>query len=155
MASRQILIFKLNDEEFGVDIAQIDSIIPPKEIVKVPNTPEFIEGLLSLRGKVYTIFNLRKKFHLPDVENNEGTKIVIVNVNSTMVGFITDEVKEIIKIEDEAINENSDTIANLSKKFLAGAAKIGDRIILILDLSQALSLVSDDVDERVVKAKAK
>lgn len=153
MANQQILIFKLNNEEFGVDIAQIDSIIPPKEIVKVPNTPEFIEGLLSLRGKVYTIFNLRKKFHLPSIESNEDSKIVIVNVNSMMIGFIADEVKEIIKIEDEAINANADTIAGLSKKFLSGAAKVGERIILILDLSQTLSLATDDVQEKFVSGK--
>jgi purine-binding chemotaxis protein CheW len=153
MASQQILIFKLNNEEFGVDIAQIDSIIPPKEIVKVPNTPEFIEGLLSLRGKVYTIFNLRKKFHFPNIESDENTKIVIVNVNSMMIGFIADEVKEIIKIEDEAINANSETIAGLSKKFLSGAAKVDERIVLILDLSQTLSLATDDVQEKVASKK--
>jgi purine-binding chemotaxis protein CheW len=153
MASQQILIFKLNNEEFGVDIAQIDSIIPPKEIVKVPNTPEFIEGLLSLRGKVYTIFNLRKKFHFPNIESDESTKIVIVNVNSMMIGFIADEVKEIIKIEDEAINANSETIAGLSKKFLSGAAKVDERIVLILDLSQTLSLATDDVQEKVASKK--
>jgi purine-binding chemotaxis protein CheW len=131
-----------------VYISQIDSIITPKEIVKVPNTPDYIEGLLSLRGKVYTIFNLRKKFHLPNVEFNENTKIVIVNINSTMVGFIVDEVKEIIKIEDDDINANSDTVASLSKKFLAGAAKVEERIILILDLSQTLSLVTDDESKK-------
>lgn len=144
MASRQILIFKLNNEDFGVDIAQIDSIIPPKEIVKVPNTPDYIEGLLSLRGKVYTIFNLRKKFNLPSALADENTKIVIVNVNSIMVGFIADEVKEIIKVEDENISENSETVASLSKTYLAGVAKIDERIILILDLSQTLSLVADE-----------
>jgi purine-binding chemotaxis protein CheW len=154
MASQQILIFKLNNEEFGVNISQIDSIIPPKDIVKVPNTPDYIEGLLSLRGKVYTIFNLRKKFNLPIIENNENTKIVIVNVNSMVVGFIVDEVKEIIKIEDESINENAGTVASLSKKFLAGAAKIDERIILILDLAQTLSLMNDDKTEKAVKVNA-
>ena len=144
MASQQLLVFNLNNEEFGVDISHVDSIIPPKEIVKVPNTPDYIEGLLSLRGKVYTIFNLRKKFHLPTIDINENTKIVIVNANSLVLGFIVDEVKEILKIDDESINENSGTVASLSKKFLAGAVKVDERIILILDLDQTLSLVNDD-----------
>lgn len=153
MASRQLLVFKLNNEDFGVDISQVDSIISPKEIVKIPNTPEFIEGLLSLRGKVYTIFNLRKKFNLPHLDFNESTKIVIVNINAIMVGFIADEVNEIIRVEDENIASNAQAIASLNRKYLSGVAKIGeDKIVLVLDLDQTLSVVDEDAP---VKTKAK
>lgn len=155
MASRQLLIFKLNNIDFGVDISLIDSIITPKETVKLPNTPDFIEGLLSLRGKVYTIFNLRKKFNFPTQEITDSTKIVIVSVNSMMIGFITDEVSEIIRVENEDIETDSQTMVNLNKKYLSGIAKLGEKIILILELSQTLSLVDDIIPEKVVKVKTK
>lgn len=144
MASRQLLIFKLNEEYFGVEITNIDQIIPPKEITKIPNTPDYIEGLLSLRGKVYTVFNLRKRFCLPDRGFDDSTKIVIVNVNSVAIGFIVDEVNEIARVEDENIESTPKTIASLNKKYINGIAKIGERLVIMLDLEQVLSVSKED-----------
>ncbi len=150
MASRQFLIFKLFGEDFGVDIANIDSIISMKEIIKVPNTPEYIEGLTNLRGKVYTIFNLRKRLNLPNCEYDDSTKIVIVNVNSIMVGFIVDEVNEISRIEDENLESTPPALANLDKKFISGIAKFGERIIITLDLNTILSLTENTAIKAIV-----
>ncbi len=140
MASRQLLIFKLNGNDFGVDITHIDSIVPINEIVKIPNTPVYVEGLMSLRGKVYTIFNLRKRFDLPSCEYNDNTKIVIVNVNSVSLGFIVDEVNEIKLIEDENMDNSPLSVAKLDKQFVNGVAKIEERIIIVLDLEKTLAI---------------
>jgi purine-binding chemotaxis protein CheW len=140
MANRQLVILNLNEEDFGVEITQVDSIIKMQEIYKVPNTPPFIEGLINLRGKVYTVFCLRKKFGMPDKPFDGNTKIVIVNVNSIMVGFIVDEVKEILTFEEADVEPAPDFIKELDRKYLTGVAKKGDKIVLILDLKQVLSL---------------
>lgn len=153
MSNRQLLIFKLNGEDFGVEITHVDQIIPPKEIFKVPNTPEHIEGLLSLRGKVYTIINLRKRFGFPSKDFDDATKIIIVNVNSVMVGFIVDEVNEIARVEDENIESTPQTIANLNRKYLSGVAKIGDRIVITLDLDQVLSASEEAEVARLSNSK--
>ncbi|RCX17537.1 purine-binding chemotaxis protein CheW [Anaerobacterium chartisolvens] len=145
MASRQLLVFKLNGDSYGVEITNVDSIVPMKEIVKVPNTPDYIQGLMSLRGKVYTIFNLRKKFSLPDQEFDENTKIVIVDVNSVTVGFIVDEVNEITHIEEEDIENTPQSLANLGRKYMSGIAKVSEKIIMILDLSHLLSFNDTDI----------
>ncbi len=139
MASKQFVIFNVNNEDFGIEIGQVSSIEKPLEIFKVPNTPHFIEGLINLRGKVYTVFNLRKKFDLPFTGMDENTKIVIVNVNSTMAGFIVDEVKEILKIEDADIEETPKSISGINREYLTGVAKVGEKIVLLLDLSKILS----------------
>lgn len=152
MASRQLVIFDINEESFGVEITQVREIIKPMEIFKVPNTPDFIEGLINLRGKVHTIFNLRKKFNLPVREFDESTKIIIVNVNSITVGFIVDEVNEIVRVEDEDIESTPQSITTLNKKYLSGVAKLGDRIVLILDLSMVLTASEEEAAEKVTNA---
>lgn len=139
MAVSQLVIFNLNGEDFGVEITQVKEIIKPLEIFKVPDTPEFIEGLINLRGKVHTVFNLRKRFALPVREFDDNTKIIIVGVNSMLVGFIVDEVNEIVRIEEESIEATPEIITTLNKRYLSGVAKIGERIVLILDLANVLS----------------
>lgn len=145
MASRQFVIFNVNNEDFGIEIGQVSSIEKPLEIFKVPNTPHFIEGLINLRGKVYTVFNLRKKFNLPFSGIDENSKIVIVNINSTMAGFIVDEVKEILRVEDENIEETPKSISGVNRKYLTGIAKVGEKIVLLLDLSKILSSEEEEI----------
>ncbi|MCX8131140.1 MAG: chemotaxis protein CheW [Clostridia bacterium] len=145
MSNRQLLIFKLNGDNYGVEITHIDSIVPTKEIVKVPNTPEYVEGLMSLRGKVYTVFNLRKRFELPNRDFDENTKIVIVNFNSVTVGFIVDEVNEITHIEEENIENTPQAISAMNRKYISGVAKMGDKLVIMLNLEEVLSLSGESV----------
>jgi len=140
MASKQLVVFTLNGEDFGIEITQVNEIIRPIETFKVPNTPEYIEGLINLRGKVHTVVNLRKRFNLPSLESDENQRIIIANVNSSIVGFIVDEVKEIIKIEEENIENAPSALAGLKRKYINGVAKAGEHIILLIDLSAVLSI---------------
>jgi purine-binding chemotaxis protein CheW len=140
MASQKLVIFKVNEEDFGVDINQVNSIIEPLEIYKVPNTPDFIEGLINLRGKVYTVFDLRKRFHFPTRTTDENTKIIIVSVNSMMVGFIVDAVNEIVTFEENDIESTPQALAVLDRKYITGIAKKGNKIVLMLNLANVLSL---------------
>jgi purine-binding chemotaxis protein CheW len=84
MAVQQLVKFHIADEVFGIEIKQIFKILKPQEIFKVPNTPPFIEGLLNLRGQVLTVFNLRKRFNMPEKVNDENTKILIINQNDLL-----------------------------------------------------------------------
>ncbi len=151
MAVKQLVIFRVEDEEFGVEITQVKEIIKPMEIFKVPNSPQFIEGLINLRGKVHTVFNLRKKFNLPQKEFDDNTKIIIVNVNDLMVGFIVDEVNEIVRINDENIENTPPSVTGLDKKYLNGVAKIDNRLILLLDLSKVLSSEEEEQIKKITK----
>lgn len=139
MAARQIVIFGVNNQDFGVDINQVNIIERPMEIFKIPNTPDYIAGLINLRGKVHTVFDLRKRFGLEPKAFDESTKFIIANLNSSVIGFIVDEVKEIIHIEEENIENTPSILEGLDRKFISGIAKSGDKVIMLLDLEETLS----------------
>jgi len=139
MATRQLIKFMVSDLTFGIEITQIHQILKPQEIFKVPNTPPFIEGLLNLRGRVLTVFNLRKRFSLPEKANDDNTKIIIVNMNDFLLGFIVDSVTEIVRVPDEDIEEPPPSLKGFDKKFLSGIGKVDEKIILLLDLTKVLT----------------
>lgn len=139
MAIQQLVKFSVADQNFGVNINQIYQIIKPQEVFKVPNTPPFIEGLINLRGKVLTVFNLRKRFNLPEKANDEDTKVLIVNMNDMLLGFTVDSVTEIVRINDEDIEDTPTTLRNFDRRFLSGVGKLGDKLILLLDLEKVLT----------------
>ncbi len=139
MASHQLIKFMVADLTFGIEITQIHQILKPQQIFKVPNTASFIEGLLNLRGRVLTVFNLRKRFGLPEKENDDNTKIIIVTQNDFLLGFIVDSVTEIVRIPDEEIEPTPPSLHGFDKKFLSGIGKVEDNVILLLDLAKVLT----------------
>lgn len=143
MANQQIVIFKVDEEMFGINIDQVKEIITPMEIFKIPNAPSYVQGLINLRGKIYTIMNLRKKFNLAAKESDDHTKIVILNSESLAVGFIIDVVNEIIWIDDKNIEASPETIKAMNKKYITGVAKIDQKAVLLLDLKLASEITED------------
>lgn len=139
MAIQQLVKFYIADEAFGIGIKQIFQILKPQEVFKVPNTPPFIEGLINLRGKVMTVFNLRKRFNMPDKENDEDTKILVIRMDEYLLGFTVDSVSEILRIQDEDIVETPPTLTNFDKRFLSGVAKVEEKLILLLNLEKILT----------------
>lgn len=140
MAIRQLVVFSINNEEFGVDVSQVNIIERRMDIFKVPNTPEFVEGLVNLRGKVYTVFNMRKRFGLPAKDFDDNTKIIMVNTGSAIVGLIVDGVNEIIKVEDQDIEAAPAVLEDMKRKFLNSIAKVDNRIIMLLNLETILTM---------------
>ena len=139
MAIQQLVKFYIADEAFGIGIKQIFQILKPQEVFKVPNTPPFIEGLINLRGKVMTVFNLRKRFNLPDKENDEDTKILVIRMDEYLLGFTVDSVSEIVRVQEEDIVETPPTLTNFDKRFLSGVAKVEEKLILLLNLEKILT----------------
>lgn len=146
MATMQFVIFNLEQEEFGVVIDQLKEIIKPPKIVSIPNTPEYIEGIINLRGEVYPIFNLRKKFGFPEKPFDDDTKIIIVTVGDTRVGFVVDEVSEIIRLEQDAIEKAPKLVSDVNRRYISGVGKLDERMIIMLDLNLILN---DDEKEQV------
>lgn len=145
--SSQYVVFKLNDERFAVEISKVLEIIKSQVVFKVPSAPEFIDGLINLRGKVYTLFNLRKKLNLPHF-SSEDSKILIVNVNSMFIGMTVDAVDEIIQLDDDAIEATPQTLVNHDKKYISGIAKVSDKLILLLDLESLTQSESDFIPQK-------
>ncbi len=151
MAIQQLVKFYIADEAFGIGIKQIFQILKPQEVFKVPNTPPFIEGLINLRGKVMTVFNLRKRFNMPDKENDEDTKILVIRMDEYLLGFTVDSVSEIVRVQDEDIVETPPTLTNFDKRFLSGVAKVEEKLILLLNLEKILTPDEENQVKEIVE----
>ncbi|WP_286171869.1 chemotaxis protein CheW [Gracilibacillus phocaeensis] len=146
------IIFKLDQQEFGASIAQIRSIERLEEIVPIPQTSEFIKGIINLRGNVTPIIDLRTRLGLEQTETDDQTRILIANVRDVQVGFIVDEATDVLDIDPERIDEAPELVQHIDYRYLKGVAKIEDRgMILLLDLDQVLTVQEADEVQQVVE----
>ena len=135
--STQLVLFKVNDEVFAISINNVNIIEKVSDIYKVPDTPVYIEGLINLRGKIHTVFNLRKKFGYQSIAFDDNTRIIILN-HTSMVGLLVDEVFEIFSAEDSDVKPAPELISGLSGKYFSGVVERDGKIVLILDLEKLL-----------------
>ncbi len=135
----QLVSFKLGGEEFGVDIMQVQEIIRMQNITAVPNAPDFVEGVINLRGRVIPIIDLRKRFGLEGKEHDKATRIVVVKVDDITVGLVVDEVSEVLRIPANTVEPPPPIVAGVESDYIKGVGKLDDRLLILLDLSKTLS----------------
>ncbi len=135
----QYVVFDLGGEHYGIDIAAVEAIIKLQLITSVPRAPAFIEGVTNLRGKVLPVVDLRRRFNLPLGTTSKETRIVVVEMNGATVGMIVDGVSEVLQVSDEAVEPPSPIVMTIDSAFIRGIAKVGERLIILLDLSQVLN----------------
>ncbi|NOZ76311.1 MAG: chemotaxis protein CheW [Euryarchaeota archaeon] len=139
----QLVVFSLGDEEFGVDIKSVREIIKMTEITRVPNSPEFVEGVINLRGQITTVIDLRKRLDIPPRERDEDTRIVIVDLEKTTVGMIVDSVSEVLRLPKKDIDPTPAISTDVEADYIRGVGKLKkgeqDRLLILLDLKKILS----------------
>ncbi len=138
-AEQQLVVFDLNEEAYGVDIESVREIIRLQEITRVPRTPDFVEGVINLRGKVIPVVELRKRFGLPVQDRNSDNRIVNVDIGGQEIGMVVDAVTEVLRISSDSVEPPSSVITTADSGYLKGIAKLDDRLIIMLDLDQVLS----------------
>ncbi|NPV87449.1 MAG: chemotaxis protein CheW [Anaerolineae bacterium] len=136
---RQLVIFELGEENFGVDISAVESIIKLQELTKVPHAPGFVEGITNLRGTVLPVIDLRKRFGMEKAEATKETRIVVINMDKIKVGMVVDSVSEVLTVPDTAIESTPAMVSTVDTAFIVGIAKVDDRLIILLDLEKVLS----------------
>lgn len=136
----QLVVFELANEQYGVDIAAVESIIKIQPITVVPHAPAFVEGVTNLRGSVLPVIDLRKRFGLPQEDSTKNSRIVVVAIQSTKVGMIVDAVSEVLRVPEGAIEPPPPMVTSVDTAFITGIAKINDRLVILLDLGKVLSL---------------
>ncbi|KAB3529024.1 chemotaxis protein CheW [Alkaliphilus serpentinus] len=146
MSERQYVIFKLDKEEYGVDIMHVKEISEFKESVKIPNAPNFVDGIINYRGVITPIINLRRKFHLEIKEITSNTRIIIINLKEKQVGFLVDDASQVLTIENKDVDPAPDLITDIDQKFISGIAKVVERMVILLDLEKVLS---DDEKKKI------
>jgi purine-binding chemotaxis protein CheW len=137
---QQILVFALADEYFCVDIASVEGIVLLQEITKVSQQPFFVEGVINLRGSVLPVIDLRKRFGLAFQETTKDARIIVVTMGSKQVGMIVDVVSEVLTIPEQSIEPPPSMVTTVDTAFIVGIAKVDERLIILLDLAEVLTL---------------
>lgn len=134
--SRQYVIFKLGKEDYGLDIQKVTTIEKIMPAARVPKTPNYIKGVINLRGEIVPVMDLRTKFNLPAVEETEETRIIILKFNEISFGVIVDEVDEVLQLTEEFIENVSNFSNDVSMDYILGVGKVDDRIVTLLNLEK-------------------
>lgn len=135
----QLVSFNIGTEEFGVDILKVQEINRMVEITRVPRSPDFVEGIINLRGKVIPIIDLRKRFNLQITDHDKNTRIVVVDIDGQTMGMIVDSVSEVLRIPATTIEPTPDVVTSVDSDYIRGVAKLDNRLLIYLDLAKILT----------------
>ncbi len=135
----QVVSFRLSNEEYGVDIAQVQEIIRTVEITHVPRAPHFMEGVINLRGQLIPIIDLRTRFAMARQEHTKSTRIVVTEIGNKRVGIVVDSVSEVLNIPIEHVENAPDMIAGVGTDYIQGVGKVNGRLIILLDLTMVIT----------------
>lgn len=139
MAEEQLVTFSLGSEEFGVDIMRVQEIIRIPPITRVPKSEAYIEGVINLRGNVIPVISLRTRFGMTRVEETDLSRIVVLQVQSKVFGIWVDAVTEVLRLESESIEPPPTIAIGMDSQFIRGVGKIGERLLILLDLDNIMS----------------
>lgn len=132
------LTFRLDNEEYGLEILKVQEIIGLMQITAVPQTPIYIRGVINLRGKVIPVIDLRLKFGMEAIDDTEHSCVIVVEINGTRVGILVDEVSEVLDIAAANIEPTPPLGHHSAQDYILGMGKIGDRVKILLDLDKVL-----------------
>ena len=135
----QIVVAELAKEEYGIPIMQVQEIIKPPEITRIPNMPDFLEGIINLRGKIIPIIDLRKRFHLEEKGMTEETRVVVTNIEGQSIGLVADSVSDVIRLAQDSIDPIPSMMSQIDSEFLSGVGKLDKRIIILLNIEKVFS----------------
>lgn len=135
----QLVGFKIGEEEYAVDILMVQEIIRMMQITKVPNAPDFVDGVINLRGRIIPVVDLRCKLGLGRKEQDSNKRIIVVEVSGKTVGFIVDAVTEVLRIPANITEPPPDLITNVNSEFIKAVGKLDDRLLILIDLEKILS----------------
>ncbi|KAE9637061.1 MAG: purine-binding chemotaxis protein CheW [Epulopiscium sp.] len=136
--SKQYVVFKLGNEEYGIDIQKVQIIERIQNITRVPKSPYFIKGVINLRGEIIPVMSLRSKFGLQEDDYNDETRIIIVEIEDSKIGMIVDQVKEVLQISSQAIENVQGFTSDINFNYIQGVGKVNDHIVTLLNLKNII-----------------
>lgn len=138
-ALKQYIVIRFNKELFGINIQYIQNIVRMTSITRVPNVPDYIKGVINLRGEIIPIVSLRMKLDLEPDEITSQTRIIIVNVEDKLVGLFVDEVLEVLVLDDSRIDKQAKDDMDKKSKYIYGVGKLKDRLISLFNVEQIIA----------------
>lgn len=152
MANREVLTFRLGQEYYAVDILKVQEIRNVDRVTEIADTPDFIRGVIDLRGIIVPIVDMRLKFRLALASYDAFTVVIILNVIDRIIGIVVDGVADVITLNEEQVRQAPDLEAKLSSKYIDGLARLDERLVILLDMERLMSspemhLVSSKIEE--------
>jgi purine-binding chemotaxis protein CheW len=138
--TKQFIVFRIGEEQYGIDSLKITTIDRMKPITRVPKTPKYIKGVINLRGDIIPVMDLRLKFGLEEIEETEETRIIILKLEDASIGVIVDQVVQTVQLSDDAIESAASLINNTANDYILGIGKIDKDIVTLLNFDKMISI---------------
>ncbi len=151
---RQLVVFRLGKESYGIDVHTVREIFPPQEITRVPNAPEYVEGVINLRGKVVAVIDLRKRFGVEVTETTNESRIVVVEYDGEDVGVIVDAVHEVVSVEADHLAPATEITEQNDARIAQGFARLDEQLIILVDIEMVLADKEKDSPQQALEAAA-
>jgi purine-binding chemotaxis protein CheW len=135
----EYLTFILGTEEYGVEILKVQEIRSYEAVTKIANTPDFIKGVINLRGSIVPIIDLRMRFNLANADYNEFTVVIILNLNNRIMGMVVDGVSDVLELKASQISPVPELVSSIDTKYLLGLGTVDARMLILVDIEQLMS----------------
>ena len=135
----EFLTFTLGAEEYGIDILKVQEIRSYEAVTHIANTPDFIKGVINLRGVIVPIIDMRIKFNMVKVEYNEFTVVIVLNVASRVVGMVVDSMSDVITLSAEQVHPSPDFSSSFDTKYILGLGTVNERMLILVDIERLMS----------------
>ena len=145
--STNLVTFRLGSGEYAIDIMQAKEIIKMEKITLIPNAPDFVEGVINLRGNIIPIIDLKKRFNLEETEGDKNTGIIIVKIEDVDMGIIIDSISKVVSISNSDIQPPPPMLSGIGQKYIKGVGKLEDKLLVVLDLEKLFT--TDEEDEEI------
>ena len=151
----EFINFRIGEENYGVDIQKVKEVIRHREITRLPKAPSFVKGVINLRGDVIPILDLRDRFDLEHKEYTEMTRVIVVEVDTRSIGMVVDSVSHVQRIGEAEIEPPPPIVGGISAEYLRGVGKVGEKLIVLLNIDRILTVEEKVELDRVEELKEK
>lgn len=138
-AGQEFLVFTLGNQEYGIDILKVQEIRGYDQVTRIANTPSFIKGVTNLRGVIVPIVDLRVKFNQDDVEYNDNTVVIVLNLVQRVVGVVVDSVSDVLLLASDQIRPVPEFAVTISTEYLTGLGALGERMLILVNIEKLLN----------------
>lgn len=136
----KIVSFELGGEIYGMKVYEIEEILKVPAIEEIPNTEEFIEGVINRRGNIVPVVNVANKFALREKDIDDDSRIIVIDIGDELVGILVDKVNEIVKIDDENIEEPPEISTGITRDAFIGVYNLNGRMLILLEMKKVLGI---------------
>lgn len=145
-AITSLVTFRLGTGEYAIDIMQAKEIIKMEKITLIPNAPDFVEGVINLRGNIIPIIDLKKRFKLEEASGDRNTGIIIVKIDDIDMGIIIDAISKVVSISTSDIQTPPSMLSGIGQKYIKGVGKLEDKLLVVLDLEKLFTSDNEELE---------